>query len=57
MSRQLDFLIYFWASLSVGDTARASITGTSRLSINEQTLSLLLILYQEIAQSFAPWVF
>jgi len=42
MSRQLDFLIYFWASLSVDGTARASITGTSRLDLNEQTLSLLL---------------
>jgi len=42
MSRQLGFLIYFWASLSVDGTARASITGTSRLDLNEQLLSLLL---------------
>jgi hypothetical protein len=35
-------LSIFWASLSVDGTARASITGTSRLNLNEQTLSLLL---------------
>jgi len=38
----LGFLIYFWASLSIGGTARTSITGNSRLGLNEQTLSLLL---------------
>jgi len=41
MSQQLGFLIYFWASLSVDGTAGASITGNSRLGLNEQTLSLL----------------
>jgi hypothetical protein len=47
MSRQLGFHIYFWASLSIGGTAGASITGTSRLGLNEQTLSLLLSFVSE----------
>jgi hypothetical protein len=57
MLRQLGFHIYFLASLSVGGMASASTSIAIDRDLGEQIFSLLLILYQKIAETFSSQAF